>query len=399
MGAADSSGVQKIGEMVLTDGHGVAVQNGYAFIASGNGGLVVVDVNDPGNPLIVYSDTTGVIQGVWADGNRLFAAVSMCGLDGLRIYDISNPTIPTLEWLISSVSRVYDVEERNGLLYILEDGVILVYDSSYFYLYGGVVVGGLISFSVGQEIIAAGRSLSSLLILRNNIGETLDLLSQFGNGGPIGGVCLLEDYSVLVSCNGFGAIGFFDVTDPMSPFSMDVWITHPNALPFQIEWDGAANLLVLTSHDVEIIGCQWSPFQVWEAGYYDLVGARGLDWDGDGAYIYVCTQSSLVILDWSGCTGTKEPGSMLPARIDVLGSFPNPFNLATTIRFSLQKTTFVRIEVYDALGRFVAMLVDGWRTAGIHEVTFNGSQFASGVYFYRIKAGEFLEHRKMVLMK
>jgi hypothetical protein len=80
-------------------------------------------------------------------------------------------------------------------------------------------------------------------------------------------------------------------------------------------------------------------------------------------------------------------------------NYPNPFNPITTISFTLPKLSYVELDLYNVTGRKVARLVDGWRDAGVHEVTFDGSSLSSGIYVYRLKAGEFMASGKMVLMK
>ncbi|HEX7344300.1 MAG TPA: T9SS type A sorting domain-containing protein, partial [bacterium] len=80
-------------------------------------------------------------------------------------------------------------------------------------------------------------------------------------------------------------------------------------------------------------------------------------------------------------------------------NFPNPFNPTTTIRFELRDASFVRLGVYDISGRLVMELANGWREAGVQEVTFDGSKLASGIYVYRIAAGDFSASGKMMLMK
>ncbi|MCX6639619.1 MAG: T9SS type A sorting domain-containing protein [bacterium] len=76
-----------------------------------------------------------------------------------------------------------------------------------------------------------------------------------------------------------------------------------------------------------------------------------------------------------------------------------PFNPATTIRYDLPVASLVRLTVFDISGRKVAQLVNGMREAGRHEVTFDGSGLASGVYLYKLEAGDFTAIQKMVLMK
>jgi hypothetical protein len=80
-------------------------------------------------------------------------------------------------------------------------------------------------------------------------------------------------------------------------------------------------------------------------------------------------------------------------------NFPNPFNPSTTIKFEIPRGMIVHIAVYDGLGREVSVLMNDRRDAGIHEVRFNGSNLASGVYVYRMRAGSFIETKKLLLIR
>jgi hypothetical protein len=79
--------------------------------------------------------------------------------------------------------------------------------------------------------------------------------------------------------------------------------------------------------------------------------------------------------------------------------YPNPFNPSTSIKFELAKESFVKLKVYDITGREVATLVNEVKQPGINLVTFDGSRLSSGVYFYKIEAGNFTEIKKMTLIK
>jgi len=83
----------------------------------------------------------------------------------------------------------------------------------------------------------------------------------------------------------------------------------------------------------------------------------------------------------------------------ILNNYPNPFNASTTIEYGIPEPGRVRSVIYDLLGRQVHTLLDEDKRAGGHTVTFDASGFPSGVYFYRIQAGEFAETRKMILLK
>ncbi|MBK8127770.1 MAG: T9SS type A sorting domain-containing protein [bacterium] len=89
----------------------------------------------------------------------------------------------------------------------------------------------------------------------------------------------------------------------------------------------------------------------------------------------------------------------LPTEFNLAQNYPNPFNPETVIEFALPKAANTLLKVYDLLGREVATLADAPLEAGVHRVAFNGKTLASGVYFYRIEAGDFRSVRKMVLMK
>jgi hypothetical protein len=80
-------------------------------------------------------------------------------------------------------------------------------------------------------------------------------------------------------------------------------------------------------------------------------------------------------------------------------NYPNPFNPSTTIKYELPKASDVRLAVYDLLGREVSVLVNERRDAGVHEVKFDGDGISNGVYFYRLTAGNFVQTRKLLLLK
>ncbi len=100
---------------------------------------------------------------------------------------------------------------------------------------------------------------------------------------------------------------------------------------------------------------------------------------------------------------TDTPTSVIPDETAhefyLSQNYPNPFNPSTVIGYQLPAQSDVTLEVFDMLGRRVALLENGLRSAGRHEVSFDASSLNSGIYIYRIQAGEFVQTRKMMLVK
>ncbi|MBI4549057.1 MAG: T9SS type A sorting domain-containing protein [Ignavibacteriae bacterium] len=94
-----------------------------------------------------------------------------------------------------------------------------------------------------------------------------------------------------------------------------------------------------------------------------------------------------------------EPVAGKPTEFKLHQNYPNPFNPVTTIRYELPKASHVTLKIFNVLGQEVAVLVDGMQGAGYKLVKFNASKLPSGVYFYRMIAGDFAQSRKLIIMK
>lgn len=129
--------------------------------------------------------------------------------------------------------------------------------------------------------------------------------------------------------------------------------------------------------------------------YYRL---KQIDLDGSVRYLEPIQVDVL--------TDVAEQNGATPSVYTLQQNYPNPFgdgiasgHSSTTIRFSLPTPTFVKIDLYDLLGRHVGTIVEGVRTTGEHAVKLNANDFAAGTYIYRMQAGEFVATRKLVLMR
>ncbi len=93
-----------------------------------------------------------------------------------------------------------------------------------------------------------------------------------------------------------------------------------------------------------------------------------------------------------------KPGR-LPSIVTLNPAYPNPFNASTTIQYSIPDESFVDISIYDVLGRKVETLIDANQRAGFHQVIWNAAERPSGTYFYKLRAGNYSETRKVSLLK
>ena len=98
-------------------------------------------------------------------------------------------------------------------------------------------------------------------------------------------------------------------------------------------------------------------------------------------------------------TDVEEYRTIIPKEYKLNQNYPNPFNPNTTIKYSIPQQGYVTLKVFDLLGREVSALVNREQPAGNYEVEFDASSLTSGVYFYRIQAGQFVESKKMILLK
>ncbi len=126
----------------------------------------------------------------------------------------------------------------------------------------------------------------------------------------------------------------------------------------------------------------------------------------DGRYIVgsgnnaATGRSEAFLLDTEISTSVENSSLVnLPEEFTLLQNYPNPFNPSTTISWQSPVSSWQTLKVYDVLGNEVATLVDEYREAGSHSASFDANRLSSGVYFYKLQSGGFVETRKMVLLK
>jgi len=95
----------------------------------------------------------------------------------------------------------------------------------------------------------------------------------------------------------------------------------------------------------------------------------------------------------------EEENNLIVDEFSLSQNYPNPFNPTTKIRFTISDVLFTTLKLYDVLGNEIAILVNEEKPSGNFEVVFDASSLPSGVYFYQLKAGSFIETKKMIVLK
>jgi len=174
--------------------------------------------------------------------------------------------------------------------------------------------------------------------------------------------------------------------------------------------DGDVDLLSASEYDKKIAWYEnyntripFGPQQVISlfADGAQCVGAADLDGDGDMDVLTASEEDARITWYENLIIQTEldEGQEIRPDTFGLSQNYPNPFNTTTIIRFALSKKCFVTLKVYDLSGRSIEMLVNEQRNPGIYDILWDANDLPSGIYLYRIKAGNHMETRKLILQK
>ena len=208
----------------------------------------------------------------------------------------------------------------------------------------------------------------------------------------------LDQDSIPVSGSTFSLKGWYQFyPDSGDQVTIFVWIYGPQGIVGRLE---GANTFVIGKK-----ATAWTAFAV---GVPLLQGAVG-----DTAAVYIWITEDTVSHSWhmgtyglfddfvldNSVTGVKDNEFALPSNFSLAQNYPNPFNPSTQIEFTIPSMNHVTLKVYNVMGQEIAALLDENLERGRYKVPFDGSQLASGVYLYRIQAGNFTQSKKMLLVK
>ncbi len=298
---------------------------------------------------------------------------------------------------------------------------------------------GMHWFDKDNGVLAGERNGDDLIVIASNGGATLteiwhNVISYqfnsiaFAPENPLIGAIAGDNNGVVYTINGGATwtIGTEDVVDGAADFeevhmssSLEGWAVGDAGILAKTT-DGGMNWFVQPSPTgLKLMDVYFSyPTYGWLSGDDGAVfytDDRGVSWNDISATLVPTTKDvnavyfhSLANKLWIGCdygdilfrddiaTGDETP-IVLPFALGQ--NFPNPFNPSTMIKFSLPRDGRVSLKVYDVSGRLVAKVLDREMTAGDHEIGFKSDGLVSGVYFYRLNAGDKTTTKKMILLR
>lgn len=246
----------------------------------------------------------------------------------------------------------------------------------------------------------------------NNEGWYVDDLQIIGlpTGGMPNVTVTLTPYGTPIQIPASGGSFNYNIAatnGETSAQSFDVWcmVTLPNGTPFGPVL-GPVNLTLAAAASINRDRTQNVPASA-PAGNYTYLAYvgdyPGVVWDSDNfPFTKLAAGSGPVVGNWNNCGEdfeTAESAFILHPSSFSLSLSPNPFNPTTRFSFSLPEAAHITLKVYNLQGRLVATLIDGMRDAGSHEAIFDASALSSGIYLYRLTAGNFDAGGKMVLVK
>lgn len=203
---------------------------------------------------------------------------------------------------------------------------------------------------------------------------------------PSGGVFSPNGNCMLLSGQTSGKMYFFNTTDPYNPIQLPPIISSGGVQPHMAVFLNDTVAYVPNMNNTQPVGS------------VSIVTTGTLPTNlGNVSGIFNGPLSMVLVKNTT--TGIVNTSSTAPNNFLLYQNYPNPFNPTTTINFSLPQLEHVVLKVFDVLGREVATLVNGELHAGEHSVVYDAKGLASGVYFYKIQAGKFIQQKKMEVLK
>jgi len=337
----------------------IAVSGSYAYLTLGSGdvedGLYIIDISDPQYPIFTgyYDMSGGYVYNLFLVGEYAYVVNHF---ESITIVNVSNPSNPIYEGYYDTPGQVSDGFVFGGYAFIADYymglHIVDISDPA-----NPIFVGGNTSLYYAMDICVVG---DYAYIAAEGYGLRIADISSLSNPVQIG-IYSTDSFVLHVSTirnrafitESYAGLEVVDITDPSNPIFVEIYETPGYACEIVVEDE----------------------------------------------YIYIADGSSLQILRYVDPSDVPWEENPRPIEIRMQQNYPNPFNTSTTVSYSLPEPSEVTISIYNLLGQRAATVFDGSQEAGQHSVTWDASDFPSGVYFARLETAGIPENLKMVLLK
>ena len=388
---------------------GIYVQDGYAYIASGECGLSMIDVSDPFSPVEL-----GKQELPWrTERVKVYDDLALAVDRTLYLIDVSDPENPDtlsriLPFWYDWKGEFRDAAKSGDMVFTAWeadlDAGIQVFDISdpenpdsvaMFWSMGGNYTGGYLScIEVVGDYMYVGHSRGFIIADISNP----DTLIEIGTAGDYqwtpSDLTIYGNY-VYVS-DQWSGLHIVDISDPENLEVVNDYEIDGGA------WDVAVQdnlaVIALRQRGFEILDVS-NPESLRVVGYFDTPG-RAFEVAIEGEYIYVADRTNLGIYHFTDPARVNDQFiPLLPSSFILYPAYPNPFNASTTITYALPHPSNVTLTVYNPLGQRVATLFDGDRQPGIHTTILTANDLPSGLYFVQLNADTKTMTQKVMLIK
>ncbi len=408
----------------------VSVYGSYAY--TGSNGFRVIDVSDSTHPVQVgYADIDGSLVEFAGSSLVLYCPYSMTANNTVHIMDVSDPTNPISMDSYTSPAMTWDLVVKGTLAFVAcwWDGVRILNfeDTNNLSLightmgwYSGAVPG--VDYCYAQAVDVEGNYLYivdyepfsnedtyGLYIIDISNPALPVLINRFQNISSHAQDVKVKDGIVYIA-DGNGGLEVVDVYDPMNPAVIGYVDLIDGSTGIKADGDyayiseyilGGLQIVDISNPAIPVLKGWYKPSGVFALGVESF---NGFVYIADGLGGFQIYRNLLVT------PVSVEPEKEIVTDFKLEQNYPNPFNPTTKIKYQIpfaetrrDASLQVTLKVYDILGNEVATLVNEEQTSGVYEVEFSTSSgirnLVSGIYFYQLKSGSFIETKKMILLK
>jgi hypothetical protein len=373
---------------------GVDYANGYAYLADGQFGMKIIDITDPTNPSEIGTFETGGDMGkIIVDGNIAF----ITDIENfVHLIDVSDPYNPTEISSIDIISNGFS--KKDNFLIIIGAGSLAIYDITNPFdplELGDCTVYSPHDITIVDDTAYIASYYAGIAIVDISNPEDPIVMDYILVGSDCFRSITAQDNYVFAGGYG-GGIHILEVTNPLSPIYEAVYLTSSTIV--DIETYSNHLYIAQTNFGLTVFDAT-EPTNLIEVGYYETPGvASGVAVNSE--FAYVADRYHFEIFDCSEALGVEgATESQIPTEFTLHPPYPNPFNNSTAISYQLPAKSLVNMVIYDIQGREIAKLVDDYKSAGKYSIAFDAEGLTSGIYFARIKAGDFIQTQKLLLIK